>query len=229
MRAKPKFTQADSRKGQRDWAAACKGIFGKDNDGPMEPVRRPLRTNELRRDSEAEIKKLIAQTRDIIGARKVTLNKELKPKKTAVQLPKRTEADVLADIKRMAKYHPKVAAVRRSNSGQMTGIHNGKKRFVTFNTVQKANRSFTDSRDIRISDIELVLHGGKTLSIECKAPGFIEPNWVVVELQEFGLISEENARLLGQRRYLQMMIDAGNYGIFASDVNQVLDALERAA
>lgn len=81
----------------------------------------------------------------------------LKPKKTAVQLPKESEADILHSIMAMLKHHPKVAKVWRQNSGVFQMQYGAKTHYVRANTARG------------MSDIAGILKGGRGLYIEVKA------------------------------------------------------------
>ena len=144
----------------------------------------------------------------------------LKPKKSAVQLPHRTEADVLRDCLSLLHRHPKVAIVERHNSGALpdkTG------RLVRFNRVR-----IQGVRGALISDITGTLKSGKPFAFECKEPNWCAPDWNYWSAQDRdGLISEKLARELGQKLYLDAIVKAGGIGLFVTDVGQAIDALER--
>ena len=144
------------------------------------------------------------------------LPKALKPKKTAVQLPKRSEQDVKTDILSLLNRHPKIAMVKRVNSGAMQL----KNRFVKFNSVR-----VNGHQDVRMVDIECLLKDGRTLAIECKEPAWEEPDWEFLNRTD-AMLSEKQARELAQRRYLQIVVSSGGIGVFANDVDAVIKVLE---
>jgi len=86
------------------------------------------------------------------------LPKVLKPKKTAVQLHKESEADILRSIMALLKHHPKVAKVWRQNSGTFQMQYGPKTHYVRANTARG------------MSDIAGILKGGRGLYIEVKTP-----------------------------------------------------------
>lgn len=196
---------AANRKGERDWAAAFKGISGK-------PVR-PEDMEPLPRNAKRDLLAEIARSKEHVSI----INGTYKPKKTAAQLPKRSEGDVQRDILSLLHRHPKVAMVKRINSGAMQT----ERGFVKFNRVRVKGQ-----RDVRMVDIECLLKNGKTFAVEVKEPEWKPPPWEILETTE-RFISEQNARELGQKRYLDLVIKSGGIGIFATDVSDVINALEK--
>jgi hypothetical protein len=145
----------------------------------------------------------------------------LKPKKTAIQLPTRSEGDVQRDIISLLTKHPKVALVERINSGAMaaTGA-DGKQYPIKFHRIYKSG--------LASPDVHVTLKGNaRRMVIECKRPDWKAPDFATLEKRD-GLIPENRARELAQWRYLQTIISAGGIGIFATSIDDVLNALEAA-
>ena len=140
-------------------------------------------------------------------------------KKSAVQLPKRSEADVQRDVLSWLKRDPRVAIYERHNSGALpdkTG------RMVRFNRVTV--RGGNGIKPL-ISDITGTLKNGMGFAFECK-----EPNWKLPDfdalLHKDGLLSDRELRELGQEAYLIAVRNAGGIGMFITDVQQVIDILQ---
>lgn len=150
------------------------------------------------------------------------LPEKMARKKSAVQLPKRSEGDVQKDILSLLKRHPKVAIYERHNSGALpdrTG------RMVRFNRVTV--RGAHGGVKALISDITGTLKNGMGFAIEVKEPNWKRPDFDAL-MHKDGLLSERELRELGQCAYLCAVRKAGGIGIFATDVSQVIDALETA-
>ena len=140
----------------------------------------------------------------------------LKPKKTAVQLPKRSEADVQADIISLLRHHPKIAMIDRINSGA-TKMPSG--RFVRFNRIYKVRGALSP-------DIHATLKGNaRRFVIECKEPNWKAPDWDALAKFD-GLPSEKQLREMGQKAYLDAINAAGGVAMFATSVDDVLTKLE---
>lgn len=116
------------------------------------------------------------------------------------------ESDIQRDIIEMLKRHPKVAIIERHNSGASSEIGaDGKLRFVRFNTVYRVN-----GVRMRKSDIDCTLVNGKRFVVEVKRPPWRGPT---------------DQREYEQENYINHVRAATGYGLFATSVAEVEEAL----
>lgn len=136
-----------------------------------------------------------------------TVHIGVKPKREIVNHSDKSEleASVIADISKLLAHHPKVLFACRSNSGAayMPG-RDGKEMPVTF------NRIIRSPVQMRLSDFWGILKDGKSYAIECKRRNWTKPT---------------DQREHEQAAFLQMVRDAGGIGIFATCVEDVMEAL----
>ena len=164
---------------------------------PKKPLRETLRENQRGLDTWAKM-----------FGKPQTVHIGVKPKREIVNhSPKdELEASVIADISKLLAHHPKVLFACRSNSGAayMTG-RDGKEMPVTFNRIIRA------PFDIRIVDFWGILQDGsfRLFSVECKRRSWTKPT---------------DQREHEQAAFLQMVRDAGGIGIFATCVEDVIEA-----
>jgi hypothetical protein len=164
---------------------------------PKKPLRETLRENQRGLDAWAKM-----------YGKPQTVHIDVKPKREIVNhSPKdELEAAVIADISKLLAHHPKVLFACRSNSGAayMTG-RDGKEMPVTFNRIIRA------PFDIRIVDFWGILKDGsfRLFSVECKRRNWTKPT---------------DQREYEQAAFLQMVRDAGGIGIFATCVEDVIEA-----
>jgi hypothetical protein len=131
----------------------------------------------------------------------------LKPKKTGLVRNDPLEKDIQKDIISMLRIHPRVALVEAHNSGAayMPG-KNGEEFPMWFNHIYM--------KGLRMPDVHATLKGGaRRLVIEVKRPPWTKPR---------------DDREREQAKYLEVINDAGGIGIFATCVEDVIDALESA-
>jgi len=112
------------------------------------------------------------------------------------------EATIQRDIIAMLRKHPKVSIVERHNSGTaMEQDAEGNKRFIAYNTVFKVG-----GVRMRKSDIDCQLANGKRLCIEVKRTGWTHPR---------------NQREIEQENYINHVLAATGYAMFATSVAEV--------
>lgn len=117
------------------------------------------------------------------------------------------ESDIQAEIIAFLRAHPKVKIVERHNSG--TAVEqgaNGGKRFIRYNTVFKVA-----GVRMRKVDIDCTLVNGRRFVVEVKRPPWTAPT---------------DQREIEQENYIQHVRAATSYGLFATSVRQVSDALD---
>lgn len=153
-----------------------------------------------------------------------TLRKRTFAEQKVVNAAVRGEGDVQREILKhlrslMRGNNPLVVILERHNSG---GLPDATGRVVKFHRVQAAGRV-----DVRMPDITAKLRDGRQFACECKTPDWREPDWDELQRIEDGgkLLSDKQSREMGQRRYLQIVRSAGGIGIFATDVQDVINAL----
>jgi hypothetical protein len=146
------------------------------------------------------------------------LNHKLPAKKRgAVVRDGRSEGEIQGDIISLLKRHPKIVFFERVNSGAMQ-VGN---RFVRFNKV------YSGGQDFRTVDLQCTLKDGRRFVIECKEADWKAPDWDALMKKE-RMLSDKESRELGQKNYIDAVIEAGGIGIFATSVDDVLNALEDA-
>jgi len=112
------------------------------------------------------------------------------------------EATIQRDIIAFLRKHPKIAIVERHNSGTALEVDmRGQKRFIAYNTVFKVQ-----GVRMRKSDIDCQLINGKRLCIEVKRTGWTHPR---------------NQREIEQENYINHVLAATGYAMFATSVAEV--------
>lgn len=157
-----------------------------------------------------------------------TLRKRTFAEQKVINATVRGEADVQREIlsylkTKMRGVNPLIVKVERHNSG---ALPNANGRYVKFNRVMAANRE-----DVRMPDITCQMRDGRQLAIEVKEPNWVEPDFEVLQaIEDSGkVLSEKHSREMGQHRYLMIVRSAGGIGIFATDVQDVINALKGEA
>jgi hypothetical protein len=117
------------------------------------------------------------------------------------------ESDIQRDIIEMLRKHPKVRIVERHNSGTAVEIGaDGQKRFIKYNNVFKVA-----GVRMRKADIDCTLTNGKRFVVEVKRLPWKAPT---------------DQREREQENYINHVKAATGYGMFATSVQQVRDALD---
>ncbi len=114
--------------------------------------------------------------------------------------PRDLEGPVVKAISELLAIHPKILFATRQNSGAA-----GEFSHIKF------YRILTHGKEITITDFWGILHDGRPFACEAKAPGFKEPR---------------TDREFAQANFLSMVRNAGGVALFATNAQQVADALK---
>lgn len=120
--------------------------------------------------------------------------------------PRSLEGPVVAAISELLAVHPKVLFAVRQNTGQASyEAKSGRYAPVDF------YRKLTHGKELTITDFWGILRDGRMFACEAKAPGFKEPR---------------TDRELAQANFLSLVRNAGGISLFATDAEQVANALK---
>ena len=147
------------------------------------------------------------EKREIAAAHLARMEADQLPPVRPRAAPRQLEAPVVAAISELLAVHPKVLFAVRQNSGMASyEAKSGKYAPVFFYRI-------LTKQPMTITDFWGVLKNGRMLGIEAKAPGFTEPH------------TDTEIR---QAAFLAMVRNCGGVGLFATDADQVADALRDA-
>lgn len=119
---------------------------------------------------------------------------------------RRLESDIQREIIKFLLQHPMVVMVERINSGAVYGEQGN---FIRFHTVMLP-KCYQKFGAVRVVDLNVMLHDGRRMAIECKRDGWSRPT---------------DQREREQGNYLSLIRSRGGIGIFAASVEDVRVAL----
>ncbi len=130
------------------------------------------------------------------------------PKREYTRSGERGETDVIVDVIKLLKDHPRILYALRMNSGsaEYTG-KDGRLAPVWFHKwVRKPEK-------IRMSDFYGATTDARILAVECKRPGWKKPT---------------DDRELEQAAFLEIVRKNGGIALFCTDASQVIEALRQS-
>jgi len=156
----------------------------------------------------------LCQIADLHGKPRPPLPASLPPepkrrehKERAADAPK-LEGFVQAEIISYLVRHEKVELVIRFNSGAMSYLGRDNKPIpIWFHRIHRKG-----IHNLRVCDIQATLKNGRTLIVEAK--------------REDWKFNPNNDKEVGQKKYINLHISLGNFGLFATSVQDVATYLE---